>query len=238
LLLAASVGSAHAQTAEFTRSYAAANNAYRDGKYDDAIAGYETVLKHGFESGPLYYNLGNSYFKKQQFGKALVNYERARRLMPRDLDLMANSQFAASEVQNHVPFTLSPWQKLWQRHIEFYSRDEMVLIISVLLIFLGAAHLLVLYFGWKTGRLAMGGFAVLFLIFAYGLQMKLSADRDAGILIKTAAARFEPSDKATIYFELPVGQRVQVHEREGGWAKIERPDGKAGWVSEESLEGI
>jgi tetratricopeptide (TPR) repeat protein len=233
-LLLACAGLAYAQAADFTK----ANASYRDGKYDEAIAAYESILKSGYESGPIYYNLANSYFKKQQIGKAILNYERAKRLTPRDFDLAANSQFALSAVVNEVHKPLNFWDKLWQGHLRFYSFNEMVIILSFLLVALGAAHLVTLYFNWKAGRLVMSALAALILIFAYGLNLKISAEHNVAMMIDSTAARFEPNDKATVYFELPAGQQVFLGDRESGWVKIERPDGKSGWVGENTLEAI
>ncbi len=219
-------------------NFAKANAAYRDGKYDEAIADYEAILTSGFESGAIYYNLGNSYFKKQELGKAVLNYERAKRLLPRDPDVAANTQFALSEVQNDVQRPLNAWERLWEGHIKFYSVNEMALMLIILLVLFGAAHLATLYLHWKAGRLAMCAAAVLFFIFGYGLQAKLADEHNAAVAVRSSAARFEPNEKATVYFELSEGQRCQVHEREGGWAKIVRPDGKTGWVDAGSVEGI
>src|SRR5512139_3843737 len=37
---------------------------YEAAKYEEAINQYSLLLNLGFESGPLYYNLGNCYFKR------------------------------------------------------------------------------------------------------------------------------------------------------------------------------
>ncbi|HOU37252.1 MAG TPA: hypothetical protein PK562_08315, partial [Candidatus Omnitrophota bacterium] len=37
-----------------------ANLLYKNNKYDEAVLAYEKILEGGFESGVLYYNLGNS----------------------------------------------------------------------------------------------------------------------------------------------------------------------------------
>ncbi len=59
-----------------------ANVYYEQANYDEAIKQYDGILKSGWESGNLYYNLGNCYFKKGELGKAILNYEKARRLIP------------------------------------------------------------------------------------------------------------------------------------------------------------
>ena len=78
--------------------------AYHAAKYNDAVALNEAVLAKGFSSAALYYNLGNAYFKTGRLGKAVVNYQRAMRLTPRDGDLRANLSFARSMVENYNPW--------------------------------------------------------------------------------------------------------------------------------------
>ena len=51
---------------------------------------YEQVSKNGYESPALYYNLGNCYFKLHNLPAAILSYERARRLAPRDEDIAYN----------------------------------------------------------------------------------------------------------------------------------------------------
>ncbi|MFH1244966.1 MAG: tetratricopeptide repeat protein, partial [Candidatus Omnitrophota bacterium] len=60
------------------------NGYYAQEKFDQAITAYEQELSLGRESGPLYYNLGNAYFKSGQLGRAILNYLRAERLIPAD----------------------------------------------------------------------------------------------------------------------------------------------------------
>ena len=61
-----------------------ANKLYSGGEYAKAAERYEAILKSGVESGNLYYNLGNAYFKLDRKVKALAAYERATRMIPAD----------------------------------------------------------------------------------------------------------------------------------------------------------
>jgi hypothetical protein len=38
-----------------------ANKSYTDGKFDEAAKAYELILKQGYKSDVIYYNLGNAY---------------------------------------------------------------------------------------------------------------------------------------------------------------------------------
>src|SRR6185295_10109743 len=73
-----------------------ANGLYGQERYAEAAAGYEQVLAGGYESGHLYFNLGNAYMKSNDVGHAFRNYARALRLMPRYADLHANRTFTRS----------------------------------------------------------------------------------------------------------------------------------------------
>ena len=57
-----------------------ANTAYINNDFPTAISLYETILSSGRQSGKLYYNLANAYFKEQEIGRAILNYNRALRL--------------------------------------------------------------------------------------------------------------------------------------------------------------
>jgi len=53
--------------------------------------------------------LGNVFFKQGQIGRAIVNYERAQRLLPHDSDVRANLQYALSLCNNSVV----PLKQFW-----------------------------------------------------------------------------------------------------------------------------
>lgn len=222
----------------FSADFAKANGAYRDAKYQDAIAAYEQILSSQVESGAVFYNLANSYLKNKELGKAILNYERAQRLMPRDADLAANLKFALLSAPLNVQPTLGFMDKILSAHVRFYTANEMVFIMALLLALLAMVHLCGLYFNWPPSRWVMVVLGFCFLVFMIGFVMKVKFEKDAAIVIKGTLARFEPNDKATVYFELPEGQKVYYQAKEGNWIKIQRPDGKIGWVLLEGIEKI
>lgn len=75
------------------------NQSYAKEGLEEAITAYETILNMGLEGGALYYNLGNAYFKHGSLGKAILNYLRAKRFLPRDADLASNLSYARSLIK-------------------------------------------------------------------------------------------------------------------------------------------
>src|SRR5258706_5484251 len=71
--------------------FKAANQLYDAEKFSEAASAYEKLLP---KTAHIYFNLGNACFRQDKLGTAILNYERARRLAPRDPDILANLKFA------------------------------------------------------------------------------------------------------------------------------------------------
>jgi tetratricopeptide (TPR) repeat protein len=217
------------------------NTFYENGRYDEAVKEYSELLEHGFESGNIYFNLGNSYFKKGELGMAILNYERARRLIPRDSDLKSNYNYALSKIENTASQTSTP---IIERILGIFSN----LTLNGLTILVSSVYVLIILlliaaiFIRTIRRYTVITICVLSLIFAstaFSLYSGISVlDKEAIIISKDAEAKFEPIDNATTYFTLYEGMKIYVLESNGSWTKIRRPDGKSGWIKKDSMEII
>src|SRR5438094_9441408 len=86
--------SAFAQSeTDFTK----ANQDYAQGNFKEAISRYETLVSSGQWSANLFYDLGNAYFRTGDFGRAILNYERALALERHHPEATANLQIARDE---------------------------------------------------------------------------------------------------------------------------------------------
>jgi len=59
------------------------NQAYRTGKFDDALEAYQEAAKDNPGKAEAHYNLGGAYYKKGEYDKALAEYEKAVKLDPK-----------------------------------------------------------------------------------------------------------------------------------------------------------
>jgi tetratricopeptide (TPR) repeat protein len=221
--------------------FVAGNLAYQGGDYERAVTEYESVLRSGLENGALYYNLGNSYFKKNQQGKAVLNYERAKRFLPRDADLDFNYEYARTQARvTSFDGKKGIIAKLMDKHAAFYTEAEMAWAISALSFLVAALHLLSLYLKWpprrRRGVLAVP--AVCLAVFVLGFASKVHKEEGLAVAVSRTDARFEPRADATSHFVLGEGEKFKVLKIEEGWAKVERSDGKSGWVAQTAFEHI
>ena len=66
-------------------SFEQANTFYMSQQYDSAISAYENIIGNGNNSAEIFYNLGNAYYKTGAYTKAILNFERAKKLKPVNL---------------------------------------------------------------------------------------------------------------------------------------------------------
>ncbi|MFH1411621.1 MAG: tetratricopeptide repeat protein [Candidatus Omnitrophota bacterium] len=221
--------------------FAEGNAYYETGDYEKAVEAYEKILKEGYESGNVYYNLGDAYFKKGDLGRAVLNYERAELIIPRDSDLAANLRFVEEKIKgNRKDPVVSIWN--WMP-LRTYERSLTANELS-----LSASALYVLMVIMLFGAVAMPGNRRKFLVISVILLLlslvttavlshKVSGNK-AVIVGSETEALFSPFDSGTKFFTLYEGMVCSVLENKDDWYKVRREDGKVGWIKKEALEII
>ena len=92
-------GSAASAIAQPNAEFAKANQEYARGNFKEAIASYEALVRADQWNANLFYDLGNAYFRTRDFGRAILNYERALALDPRHPEADANLRIARDEAR-------------------------------------------------------------------------------------------------------------------------------------------
>ena len=156
------------------------------GDFASAVDLYEEILKSGFASDRLYYNLGNAYFKSGDYTRAILNYERALLLNPGGADIKYNLKIARKSIVDRMDIMPEFFLNRWYKNIvSLFSAD--IWGIAAIVFFMIFLFSFVVYvysgtIGWKkTGfvaALTAFGLAALFLIFA-NRQFRQTKDRKA-----------------------------------------------------------
>lgn len=215
---------------------------YEEGKYQEAINQYKVLEDAGNVSGALYYNIANAYVKAGQLGKAILYYERARRLIPRDPDVRANYQYARTLLPHTIP---QEKKSLFERFNDFFFQyltvNEQTVVwtfVYCLLILLLIVHRIVrLKKRYFISLLVI--LSVCLLVTSISLANKIQMiSRQAVITTNSEEAKFAPFERATTHFTVYEGMKLSIVQQKDAWTKIERMDGNSGWVPSSALTRI
>ena len=75
-------GMSQTDAGSYENWFQSGNLAYNTGNYDQALSVYNKIIDAGLESAPLYYNMGNTYYKIKEYPMAILYYEKALKLDP------------------------------------------------------------------------------------------------------------------------------------------------------------
>lgn len=225
--------------------FAEGNRLYQQEDYQGALDNYLRIREAGFESPGLYYNIGNAYFKANELGRAILYYERARRLAPNDADILANLELARSLGADEIV----PLPRFWLFRVgswwmNLLPRSLLIgLTAAGYLMAAGAVVGLVLRLGavsWARRGAVVGGILVLLLGATLAVrETGLGQARHAIVLTAEVGVQSAPSDDPALQlFVIHEGTRVRVDRRSEEWLEVVLDDGKVGWVRAEVLEEV
>jgi len=227
------------------RLFYSANSLYEKREFDKAIEDYQKMIDQGIESGPLYYNLGNAYFKSGKTGYAILYYKKAARLMPADSDLKSNLSYAQSLTEDSGLQPVAQNKFTWAMNIPFkeftLNGVARILIIMYLLVMSLLAGGIVSPVFKRRATFIFYPVLILFLLSLAGFSVRYYSEEvlTHGIVVaKEAECKYEPIDKSTTYFTFREGQEVLVLKTRNGWRRIRRLDGKLAWVKSDAVEEI
>ena len=223
-----------------------ANKAYSAGSYTTAAELYNEVVMAGYESPELFYNLGNSYFKMNDYGHAILWYERAKRLDPGNEDIDFNLNVANTKISDKIEPLPELFYKRWFNGLlQLFSADSWAAIGIILFIagLLGGVLYLAsqILFLRKIGFWAAFGFlfiAFFALIFAWSNYSFTKSTVEAIVFTPTITVKSSPDDKSTDLFVVHEGTKVRLLDNINGWYEIKIANGSVGWLPSASLEKI
>ena len=215
------------------------NVLYEKGDYNRAILEYEKVLDAGKESGELYYNIADTYMKLNNVGKAILYYEKAKRLIPRDADLAANLNYAKSLIKE-IKLNYNPegYNSIINKFINKFTINELAVFFTLNLFLLFALIIIKLLLQSRNryiiGIVFILSFSLLLVVLGIFFQYKANG-REMIVLEDKVEVKFAPLDEATTHYTVYEGMKLFKLNGKGKWIKVKRIDGMAGWLQEEDI---
>ncbi len=219
--------------------------------FRQALEQFDALIQDGYRSGGLYYNIGNTYVRLGDVGRAIVAYRRAQRLDPTDDRIRKNLDVARRmcDVTFEKPATSALVETLLFWHFNSSPKTRMTLGMTAY----GLAWLALLVRLFVRGRspalrwaaLTLGAMA-LCCGASIGWERVAAANRLEGVTVTDKVVlRKGNGDYYDPQFDqpLPAGVEFRVLEsradvKGGQWHHIELADGKSGWLRADQCDVI
>lgn len=215
-----------------------AEKAYSSKDYKQVISLYESILKEGSTSYKLHYNLGNAYYKNNELGKAIYNYELANKLQPNNKDVKTNLKIANEKtidkieskenffiiaIKSGLVNALSTTGWAW------FSIFSLIGSLVFAFVFFISNQLLFKRLGFFLSGISLVVFIASMVLGFSALEDKKEVNF-AIITYRESKIHEEPNVTSKTKFSLHEGTKVSVLETNPEWTNIKLENGNEGWV--------
>ena len=224
-----------------------ANEAYVEGRWADAVAGYEMIAGMGLESAALYCNTGDAYFKDGNVPMAILFYERALKIDPSYSDARFNLELLNNTIQDRIDAVPGFILKVWAKDVCYIMDSDAWAVCFIVLLALTLAMALLFILGATAAGRRTGFFtgivtlllAIASLSFAFWQKNDYMSADYAIVTRPVTSVKSSPSAEASKdLFILHEGTKVKIIDAVGSWSNIELADGRQGWLLSKDMELI
>ena len=227
-----------AALAQADAEFAKANQEFAQGHFKEAISGYEALIRAGQWSANVFYDLGNAYFRTGDFGRAILNYERALALERHHPEATANLQIARDE-----PHALEIQPSSLERYLQFASVNQYS-IAAATAFWLAIFAMFALIFKQRRSARAIAVSICCLLVLVAALYAIFTLERGskgqalAVVTGKDVQARLATADTANSVLALPAGSEIKILSTRGDWIYAALPNNLRGWIPAKNAEQV
>jgi len=216
-----------------------AKTAYDAGQFRQALDYYASKIDPRNVSPALLYNMGNCFYQLGDYPRALVCFERAHYLQPRDSDITGNLELTRRKLLLPLKYRVESPADFMLAARDFLRLDEWLVACACGLTFVLIA---VGMFFQRHSNLWQWPFytgIVIVLICAAALIAKASADdpaREAVVIVRNTPLYSLPSaESGRVEQYLKPGTEVSIEENRMNWVRVRMENNDEGWVRGSNL---
>lgn len=221
-------------TAFATDEFSLGVGAYRKGDYPNALLHFKKCP----DSPAKFYNLGNCYYKLDSLGLSILQYQKAKKILGEEPDLMNNLQMANAKTRDKMEPPKTFFLTLWLRQLILFFPVWFFPLLAVVLSALASLFFVLLIrsadFQRRRRFFLSVSASVLLLLLCIFMTWRRQAimEHPSGVVVTAPVASVlnEPVFGATELFVLHEGTVLRFLDDESGWVKVELPQGTSGFI--------
>ena len=222
-------------------SFDKAAAAYTDNQFSQALTIYEEMYENDVVSFELYYNMANCYYRLADLGHAVLFWEKAALLDPKNQDLQHNLKLASLKMQDKVVlpagFLLFEWYWAFRAGYSLANLlffNGLFLFVLISLIYFPKSRLLSTSIQIRLKRafrypLWLSFFLLFILSTMSWDKYRYDSQNEFAIVIpREIRVNGEPREAANVLFLLHAGSKVKIMTHLEDWLEISYFDDKVG----------
>lgn len=231
--------------ADTANSYAKGCELFTKNEFRAAAKEFEMAAAQ-VQSSDIYYNLGNCYYRLNDYAQARLAYERALRISPSNSDARYNLKITVAKIksQGAQPQSfITSWinDLVYSQSIGRWTACALVLFGLVLagaLIYCFANAMWMRKTAFFAGLIFL--FVSIFSIVCAGIQTHNGKNPTEAIVLKQSDVRQSPSTESKALQQMLPGAKVRLISGGTlkGWQQISLGGGQKGWISSRDIGKI
>ncbi|HHH53411.1 MAG TPA: tetratricopeptide repeat protein [Bacteroidetes bacterium] len=219
--------------------------AYNAKEYGKAIEYYNQILKDGYNTASIYYNLANSYYNTDSLGKAMLYYEKALKLDPGNEDVKHNLYLTQrkldSEIAELPDFFLHRW---WQNFSNMFSLTTW----TILTYFFTIILVVSLFVFWFKNDEKLKTYSKTFAISSLILLLVTIAaacnvnnriyHNNSAVLMNRDTLFSAPDIRSDFIYELNPGEKMIILDSLKNWYNVELRNKEKAWIKKDNITKI
>lgn len=221
-------------------------NAYEERNYELALTSFLHLIEEGIINAELYYNTGNTFFRLDNLGAAILYYKKGLRLEPHNQLLRKNLNYLLSLTQDRqLTEETNPFLKIMRQFVYSLPLNSLFLLTLIcfaLLIFI--VNVIIIFYHKKDKTIPLFILSFMMIIFImtgsvlYYRWHKFTDDSEAVLLASAATGYSGPAEDYTTLFRIHEGMIFRVEMSGPEWSRVKLPTGITGWIKNETFQRV
>lgn len=219
---------------------------YGEKHYKEALNTFLQISQRNEVSPALFKNIGNCYFKLNEYHLAILFYEKGLKLEPNNEDLRYNLSLANTKIIDKIDalpklFIVNWWDSIVELQNEKSWTIFSLLLFAIFLLFVGLfvvhsnSKFRKFYFFSAVTTLTLGILVGFISFSSYQKQINFT---EAIIISPSIDIKSSPDYNSKTIFILHQGTKVELKDKINDWYEIKIANGNLGWAKKSDFEKI